>query len=390
MAPRSALSLPLAAALLASIALRERGLRAQAPPAAPSAPEHRAMFGGDARHTGRSTLRGPRGAPVIRWRVRTTRRVFSSPTVDARGRAVVGSLDGTILFVDADGVTRATAAAPARVFSSPASLGELVVFGHDGRAFVALDARAQTAWQLPTAQDADAPPVVGADGALYLASDALVAVDRRGAVRWRRPLGAHAFGAPALTADGAVVCTDLSGALTWIDARDGAVRQRVATPAPIYGGALVLDDGAAVVAGDDGHLRAYAPDGTLRWDHASDGAARGLGARVTPALRRDGVIVAGAEDGGIYGVRAADGARAFKLATGFPVRSSACVDRDDVAYVGGEDDAVHAVAADGHERWRVSLGADVDSSPTLLRDGLLVVGCDDGALYALGDGPAAP
>lgn len=387
---RRALTLPLAAALIASIALREKGSRAQEPPpaAVPQA-SYRAMFGGDPRHTGRTSLRGPRGAPVIRWRVRTARRVFASPTVDARGRAVVGSLDGSLLAVDADGVTRASFRAPARVFSSPASLGELVVFGHDGRAFVALDARARPVWQVASTQDADAPPTVGADGTLYLASGALLAVDREGATRWQRPLGAHAFGAPALNADGAVVCTDLSGGVTWVEARDGSVRRRVATPAPIYGGALVLDDGGVVVACDDGHLRAFAPDGALRWDHATDGAARGLGMRATPALRRDGVIVVGAEDGGIYGVRAADGTRAFKLATGFPVRSSACVDRDDIAYVGGEDDAVHAVEPDGRERWRVSLGADVDSSPTLLRDGLLVVGCDDGALYALGDGAGA-
>ena len=61
------------------------------------------------------------------------------------------------------------------------------------------------------------------------------------------------------------------------------------------------------------------------------------------------------------------------------------IDRDEVAYVGGEDDFVHAVNPDGTERWRVSLGADVDSSPALLDDGLLVVGCDDGGLYALGE-----
>jgi outer membrane protein assembly factor BamB len=388
MRSRSPLTIPVAVALLASVALRDRGLGAQqAPPVTPR-PEHRAMFGGDARHTGRSARRGPSSAPVVRWRVRTTRRVFGSPVVDARGRAVVGSLDGAVLAVDPRGVIQASTRVPSRVFSSPASLGELVVLGHDARAFVALDVRGAAVWSVSTAQDADAPPVVGADGALYLASDALLRVDRAGVSRWRRELGAHAFGAPAVSTDGAVVCTDLSGAITWVDAADGSVRRRVAGPAPVFGGALILDDGAAVVAADDGHLRAYAPDGTVRWDHATDGAARGLGARGTPALRRDGVVVFGAEDGGIYGVRASDGQRAFKLATGYPVRSSACIDRDDVAYLGGEDDAVHAVGIDGQERWRVSLGADVDSSPTLLDDGLLVVGCDDGALYAVGD--AAP
>lgn len=391
MTRRSAAALGLS--LIASMSVRDKGLRvpsasAQPAPAARApAPLRRAMFGGDARHTGRSALRGPREAPTILWRVRTTRRIFASPVVDALGRAAVGSLDGAMLMVDAEGVTRAAVRLPTRIFSSPAAVGPLVVFGHDARAFIALDERGATRWTIPTAQDADAPPAVGDDGTLYLASDALVAASATGEVRWRRALEGHAFGAPAVAGD-AVVCTDLNGGITWVSRRDGALVRRVQAGAPIYGGALVLDDGAVVVATGAGHLRAFAPDGTPRWDHATDGAERGSGARSTPALRRDGVIVFGAEDGGIYGVRAEDGTRVFKLATAYPVRGSACIDRDDVAYVGGEDDAVHAVGVDGAERWRASLGADVDSSPTILSDGVLVVGCDDGALYALGAVPA--
>lgn len=303
---------------------------------------------------------------------------------DALGRAVVGSLDGSVLAVDALGVVRAASRAPARVFASPAALDDLVIYGHDDRAFVALDERGREVWRVSTNEDADAPPVVGPGPTVFVASENVVALDRRGTPRWQRALGAHTFGAPALTVD-AVVVTDLTGGLTWFDARDGSVRRRITVPAPIYGGALVLDDGTVVIGAEDGVMRAFGPDGSPRWAQATEGAARGLGVRATPALRHDGVIVVGAEDGAIYGLRSVDGQRVFRFATGYPVRSSACIDADDVAFVGGQDDAVHAIGPDGAERWRVSLGADVDSSPTLLRDGLLVVGCDDGALYALGD-----
>lgn len=375
-------------ALIASMSLQHRGLRAQvpSPQTAVASRRHRAMFGGDVRHTGRASLRGPDAAPAIRWRARTTRRIFASPVADALGRAVVGSLDGALLMVDGEGVVRAAARLPTRIFSSAAALDDRVVFGHDARAFVALSARGEPLWSVPTSHDADAPPVVADDGTVYVASDAAVSITAAGTVRWRRPLPAHAFGAPAIARD-ELVCTDLNGGLTWIALADGAIRRRVELGATLYGGALVLDDGGVVVAAGDGRLHAFAPDGSPRWTHATDGAAQGLGARTTPALRRDGVIVFGAEDGGIYGVRAADGQRVFRLATGYPVRSSALIDRDDVAYVGGEDDQVRAINPDGSERWRVSLGADVDSSPCLLADGLLVVGCDDGALYAL-QGPA--
>ena len=64
-------------------------------------------------------------------------------------------------------------------------------------------------------------------------------------------------------------------------------------------------------------------------------------------------------------------------------RSSACVDADDWAYFGSQDDRVYAVDPSGAVAWSVGLGADVDSSPVLYADGALAVGADDGALHAL-------
>ena len=99
------------------------------------------------------------------------------------------------------------------------------------------------------------------------------------------------------------------------------------------------------------------------------------------------MIVVGAEDGRIYGLRATDGGVVFRLATAGPVRSRACIDRDGWTFVGGEDDQVHAIAPDNTEAWRVTVGADVDSGPRLIADGLLVVGADDGALHAIAGTP---
>ncbi len=363
----------------------------QGPPRAPTpmAPSHAppayaAMAGGDARHTGRSALRGPREEPAILWRVRTRRRVFASPAVDARGRVVFGSLDGEVLAVDRGGVVRWGYGAPDRVFSAPAVAGELTVFGHDGDRFVAVDERGVERWTFATGDDADAPPTVGPDGTIYVASAEVAALSPDGRARWTTPLRAHAFGPVALSPDGNVYATDLAGRVTVLHASDGAVVRRVELPAPIHGGVLVLDDGGFVAAADDGHVRCFAPDGTPRWDRPTRGASSGLGARTTPALTRDGVVVVGAEDGGIYGLRVADGAEAFRVQTSLPVRSSARIDVDGWIYVGSEDDQVRALDPSGAVRWSVSLGADVDGSPAILPDGTLVVGADDGALYALG------
>jgi outer membrane protein assembly factor BamB len=310
--------------------------------------------------------------------------VFASPVVTRDGLAVFGGLDGTVLAVDGQGVTRWAWSAPARVFSSPAWWEDTVVLGHDGRAFVGLDRRGRVRWEVATTEDADSPPVVGPDGVLYLASRELLAVDATtGTERWRAALQGHAFGAPALGPDGTVWVTELSGALVAFRARDGAQGVRVALPGAVHGGALVLDDGGVVVAVSDGHVRAFNTDGSARWDSVLEGTGRSLGSRGTPALTPGGVVVLGAEDGAVYGLRAGDGGRVFRTQTFGPVRASIRIDADGWLFVGSEDDRVYGLAPDGSVGWSVSVGADVDSSPALLPDGALVVGADDGALHCL-------
>lgn len=383
------LGLSVVAVLGATSFCRAGSVRAQdAAPARDASPAAAAtarveMFGGDARHTGRTAARGPREAPAIAWRVRTQHRVFASPAVSAEGWAVFASLDGAVHAVDGDGIVRWSHLGDERVFSSPAVWSDTVVLGHDGDAFVGLDARGAIRWTYRVPEDADSAPVVDAT-TVYVASRGVAALDpSTGAVRWERPLGGHVFGAPALGPGRRLYVTELLGAVDVLDTASGRVLVHTPMPAPVYGGVLVLDDGAFVVGAGDGVLRSFAADGTARWEYTTRGAAQGQGIRATPALRRDGVVVVGSDDGGVYGVRASDGREVFRATTYGPVRSSARVDADDWSYVGSEDDRVYALRPDGAVGWFVSLGADVDSSPLLLRDGTLVVGCDDGALYAL-------
>lgn len=342
-----------------------------------------AMAGGDARHTGRVDARGPHREPSILWRVRTQRRVFASPAVDRGGRAVFGSLDGSVLAVDGAGVVRWAFTAPDRVFGAPAISGDLTVFGHDGDRYVAVDARGLERWSFHAGGDADAPPVVGPDGAVYVASHEAASLDAEGRARWTTPLPGHAFGAPALSPDGNLFVTVLSGTVMVLRASDGSVLRRIDLPTSAHAGVLVLDDGSFVVGTDDGHVRSYANDGRARWDFTTRGAREALGVRAMPALGRDGTVVVGADDGCIYGLRAADGTEAFRVTTSLPVRSSARVDADGWIFVGAEDDTLRALEPSGAVAWSVVLGSDIDGSPAILPDGTLVVGADDGALYAL-------
>lgn len=332
-------------------------------------------------------LRGPHRDPTVVWRVRTGRRVFSSPGLTRDGWAVFGSLDGTIQAVDRDGIVRWSHRRPSRVFSSPASVGELTVIGSDAREVVALDPRGSVAWRATLPQDMDSPVFALPDGELLVASGDLRAFSRAGELRWTAPLAGHVYGPLARAPGGEVLVPELRGSVAVIAPTDGRLLRRVELGSFLYGGPLSLTDGAFVVGLADGTVRCIDAEGATRWSFRTEGAARRLGVRATPALRPDGVIVVGAEDGGIYGLRVADGTQVFRVATGGPVRSRACIDRDGWAYLGGEDDQLHAIAPDNTEAWRVSIGADVDSGPRLLADGLLVVGADDGALHAIAGTP---
>lgn len=336
---------------------------------------------------GAEVLRGPHRDPAVVWRVRTGRRVFSSPALTRQGWAVFGSLDGTIQAVDRHGVVRWSHRRPSRVFSSPASVGELTVIGSDAREVVALDGRGALRWRAALPQDMDAPVFALPDGDLLAASGDLRAFSPAGALRWTAALASHVYGPLARAAAGEILVPEMRGSVAVIDPAGGRLVRRVELGSFLYGGPLALADGSFVVGLGDGTVRCFDAGGGARWRFDTAGAARRLGVRATPALRPDGVVVVGAEDGHIYGLRAADGAGVFRLATGAPVRSRACVDRDGWAYVGGEDDRVHAIAPDNTEAWAVTVGADVDSGPRLLADGLLVVGADDGALHAVAGAP---
>jgi outer membrane protein assembly factor BamB len=348
------------------------------------APLFLSSFATPAVGAGGASLRGPHAVPAVLWRVRTARRVFSSPAMTRRGWAVFGSLDGTVQAVDDVGVVRWSHRRASRVFSSPAVVGELTIIGSDAREVVALDARGAVRWQAALPQDMDAPVFALPDGGVLVATSDLRAFTRDGALRWTAPLAGHVFGALARASGGEVLVPEMRGSVAVVDPADGRLLRRIELGAFLYGGALALPDGGFVLGLADGTVRCLDVDGQPRWTFSTEGAARHLGVRATPALRPDGVVVLGAEDGRIYGLRAADGAPVFRVVTSGAVRSRACIDRDGWAYVGGEDDQLHAIAPDNTEAWRVTIGADVDSGPRLLRDGLLVVGADDGALHAIG------
>src|SRR5690349_2886248 len=79
-----------------------------------------AMFGGDARHTGRRGGRAPVKAPAEVWSVDVHGVVAGSPTIGPDGTIYVASHDGGLYAIDRDGKVRWTFKTGDRSWSTPA------------------------------------------------------------------------------------------------------------------------------------------------------------------------------------------------------------------------------------------------------------------------------
>ena len=106
---------------------------------------------------------------------------------------------------------------------------------------------------------------------------------------------------------------------------------------------------------------------TARWALATSGAVES-----SPAVA-GGVVYIGSDDGHVYALKAATGARLWAYDTGAPVVSSPAVSGG-VVYVGAGNGTVYALrTATGARVWSRALGATVVSSPAVA-GGLVYVG----------------
>lgn len=193
---------------------------------------------------------------------------------------------------------------------------------------------------------------------------------------WSVTAGAPVVAQPVVDPRGRLVVGSLDRFLYVIDIRTGALAWRKDLEGPIYGAALVLDDGTIVVGSDAQALHVLSPEGEVRFRVATVGDAD-----TSPALASDGTIrfCAGSE---LWSITRGGEVR-FRFRAGAKIFSSPVVLDDGTAVFGSQDDNVYGVSAGGDEVFRFRTRGDVSSSPTLADDGTLLVGSDDGNVYAL-------
>jgi len=182
----------------------------------------------------------------------------------------------------------------------------------------------------------------------------------------------------------------IRGTEGFVDARDpivGSLRWRVPMRGAVVGAPAVAV-GAVYAGALDGELVALAAaDGAERWRITTRGSIY-----AAPAAD-DGVVYAAGwfspsyevfatgTGGLLYAVDAATGATRWEIPLDMPVNSSPAV-ADGTVVVGGGRHVVAVDQATGRDRWRYPTGGNVDSSPAVC-NGVAYVGSQDGHLYAL-------
>ena len=360
-------------------------------------------FRRDARQTGRSPI-VPGTAGGHRWAFPTGKGIFSSPVIGTDGTIYIGSADRTFYAIAADGTLR-WKHLTGEIIDSSALLddrGRVYVGSGDGRLY-----GFRTDGTPATQFAADPPSATGAfidwfegnvaitaDGTLVVPNDVFYtyALDRDAeppSVRWRFRTVDQTWSLPAydvasdrlflgnnnllaLLGDNTFALDAASGDTVWHHGTDGTI---AASP-------LLTRDGAMVVGGFDGYVRAYeATSGMLRWEY---GARDHIYA--SPAELSDGTIVQPSADGSVYGLDPATGAVRWQFDTRDALRSSPAVDGQDHVYLGSGEGRLFVLNPDGTLRWSLQLihasRDDLNASPALGTDAIVIAG-ESGEVFSV-------
>lgn len=363
-------------------------------------------FRGDARQSGRSALR-PAASEREPWIFPTGQGVFSPPVVGGDGTVYVGSADHAFYAIGADGALR-WRFETGGVIDSAALLddrGRVYVPSGDGHLYALDRATGRELWRFRAHAPAEVAALHGIevfnvdwweghvallpDGTLLAGNDNyLVYLLDRDTGRERAHLLGNelAWSLPAVNArTGRIFLGTMFVALRNLFAFDPATGVRLwATGAlgPVASSPLLTTtraDGAVVVGGFDGYVRAFdQARGRQLWRFATRDHVYASAAQLS-----DGTLVVPSTDGTIYALDPERGTRIWAFDTLAPIRASPAVDGDDRIYVGTGDGRLLALERDGTLRWayRCIEGDrdDLNGSPAPGPEGV-VAGGEDGSV----------
>lgn len=243
----------------------------------------------------------------ILWPLRLGFSISSSPAIGRDGIIYVAAGDRRLHAVSAAGkLLWSSIAVDDFILASPAIGPDgTIYFGSLDGNFYALFSNGERKWSFPTGGPIYSSAAIGADGTIYFGShdQRLYALNPDGTRKWGDYLASGRIDAsPVLGADGTIY---FAAGSRFYALRPGAGEERERWKVDINttsgSTAAVRGDGAVIVGGDDGKVRALEPvNGNQLWSFDPKTGPRGNEIESSPMIGPDGSIYVGSADGNLY------------------------------------------------------------------------------------------
>lgn len=233
-------------------------------------------------------------------------------------------------------------------------------------------------WRYKFDYTADADPVIGEDGTIYLGGSykdmvyCFVAINPNGTLQWRyRTEGLIWNMCPSIAEDGTIYICSWDGYLHAVNP-NGTRKWRFFTNNEIVSDPAISEDGTIYFGtlwgtGGGGKIFAVNPDGSEKWRYKT-----GYSIISDPAIGDDGTIYIGSSDDYLYAMNP-NGTLKWRFKTGDWVRAPPSIAEDGTIYISSYDDYLYALYPNGTLQWKTEKGYGSDTNPSIGSDGTIYV-----------------
>lgn len=350
------------------------------------------QVGRDARHTGRSELRGAQDAR-LRWTHAETGPFESSLVISEYDRVLFTTSESTwqgylycLDLEDGSRDWRYTYYSDTCYPGMSSDSGEIYAF--NGGAMTSVDSGGDYSWNHWLGSGGNfTGPTVDDGGNIYMGfGDRLFVVDSSGRFNWSYPLSYWSFSlteTPAVTSNELVYFVSNEQKLYAVDSTGFQWSYPLTVPSSIV---PTIDENGNVLVVDSPpygspRLSAVAPDGSLAWSYDAPTYIVS-----SPAVDVDGSIVFGSSSGqgtSYLQVLRSDGTLRWSLSLPYPMSGSPALDVDGSIYTDYGAGYVYALNSFGLPKWSYQTGNNISTFPAVGPYETVLFGSSDGNIYCL-------